>query len=503
MLKKSVTLPGFISALFLTWGITSSLLKLYSVEMSFVVTFMLSLLVLLALAAVFYNAVTIITVSASIVVLLVIYAFHFNAVNDYLAVGFTLIADTITFNADITDNGRFLFAALFCVIAAIPSILLFGRLRGALILGLVSGGLFFLELQLGAKNIYPELCAAASAVISVSAGSFARKLNPGGKSKSGVALRVLPLALAATICVTLITPVNADFMHNMAVEIFVDDYVDLFSLNTGFNRSRTVFSLSDYGYGEAQLGGPVSLSGNEVYSVRSSSPALLRVSTKDTYTGYSWESLRDKAQFRFDSPLSDDIRAATFNEGLPAYNVEGMDKLFSKDINTTVTILVPERRSELLNSGRPYGFSGGNITNFIPYFDTDGEVFSKRTLYQGLSYAVNEKLLNFTSAGFATAIQAYEAAVQADKEAGFTPDPEYAEMLRRYTSLPDGIPSGVYDFAALTDGIDSPYLKMLDLRERVSRQSTYTLTPSYVPEGREFVSWFLETREGYCTYYAT
>ncbi len=43
----------------------------------------------------------------------------------------------------------------------------------------------------------------------------------------------------------------------------------------------------------------------------------------------------------------------------------------------------------------------------------------------------------------------------------------------------------------------------LELARELEAGTSYTLSPSEVPEGVDFVNWFLSTREGYCTYYAT
>ena len=41
------------------------------------------------------------------------------------------------------------------------------------------------------------------------------------------------------------------------------------------------------------------------------------------------------------------------------------------------------------------------------------------------------------------------------------------------------------------------------LETYLSSNFRYTLTPSNVPSGRDFVEYFLETGEGYCVYFAS
>ena len=60
-------------------------------------------------------------------------------------------------------------------------------------------------------------------------------------------------------------------------------------------------------------------------------------------------------------------------------------------------------------------------------------------------------------------------------------------------------------FAARTD--EGEELNKFDLALELAREleagASYTLSPVEVPEGVDFVNWFLSAREGYCTYYAT
>jgi transglutaminase-like putative cysteine protease len=426
------------------------------------------------------------------------------------------------------ENHSFFVALVLCFLPAVPALFLYGRLRGASALGVPAGLFFLLELWYGIDYFFPELCAVASSTIAVSAASFARKREagrrqdeytglmaravaeksrdrePGIQAGSGQASETLTFALLATILISMFLPRSAYGFHIMGVESFVDDFVDLFSVQIGYSRARTVFSLGDFGYGDL-LGGPVSLRDDPVFIVAAESPALLRASVKDIYTGYSWEKSSDVTEYRFDSSLASGARAKAFGEGLPeGTGPNARDGRFSADSGMAVTLVGAQWRSELLTAGRPYAFESVNIYEFTPYFDTQGQVFSKRALIKGLGYIVYEELLDFTSTRFTEAVIEYEELVRADKAAGYIHDQWYAEIVERYTNLPGIIDDSVLDFARFTtEGITSPYLKVLALRESLSVRSTYTLSPPVIPANREFISWFMETRQGYCTYYAT
>ncbi|MBN1622772.1 MAG: hypothetical protein JXN10_05600 [Clostridia bacterium] len=75
----------------------------------------------------------------------------------------------------------------------------------------------------------------------------------------------------------------------------------------------------------------------------------------------------------------------------------------------------------------------------------------------------------------------------------------------RYTNLPSDLPKRVVDLAIeITRDIDNDYERVVAIEEYLSDNNSYTLTVEDVPDGRNFVDWFLfDTKEGYCTYYAT
>lgn len=75
----------------------------------------------------------------------------------------------------------------------------------------------------------------------------------------------------------------------------------------------------------------------------------------------------------------------------------------------------------------------------------------------------------------------------------------------RYTNLPENLPQRVVDLAfEITEGLENDYDRVVAIEEYLSDNYTYNLTVADVPDDRNFVDWFLfDTKEGYCTYYAT
>ncbi len=79
------------------------------------------------------------------------------------------------------------------------------------------------------------------------------------------------------------------------------------------------------------------------------------------------------------------------------------------------------------------------------------------------------------------------------------------EIRKRNTTLPDTVTERTRQFAqALTDGLTNDYDRVIAVRDALRELYPYTLVMPRLPEGEDFVDWFLfENRSGYCTSYAS
>lgn len=79
------------------------------------------------------------------------------------------------------------------------------------------------------------------------------------------------------------------------------------------------------------------------------------------------------------------------------------------------------------------------------------------------------------------------------------------EVYHIYTRLPDEIPERVIKLAEnITRSCTTTYAKVKSLEKYLRENYNYTLTPSYPPEDRDFVDYFLfDGKEGYCSYFAS
>jgi len=83
---------------------------------------------------------------------------------------------------------------------------------------------------------------------------------------------------------------------------------------------------------------------------------------------------------------------------------------------------------------------------------------------------------------------------------------ERAEYIEeKYTWISESTPESVKRLAGvITEECETDYDRVVAIRDYLRNNHQYTLSPSRVPDDRDFVEWFLyEDRRGYCTYYAT
>ena len=264
-----------------------------------------------------------------------------------------------------------------------------------------------------------------------------------------------------------------------------------------FTQERIAFSINEAGYdhageidGEAvpMLGGPAQPDEEEVMRVETETPMLLRGSIRSAYTGYSWVDAIEKTRYLYYDITRRDVREETFDMGR-LKGLAGAEAYAAREANV-----------EFLREGTSTLFVPNRLTDFsmtletAAYYNSMGEMFIARGVEPGDRYGVRADILG-DRAALRTVL---EAAAQ-------RPDGEYARMQELYTGLPGSIDPDVYALAAsLTNGLTSPYDQVQAILYYLQSGYTYTLDVDYPPRDRDFASWFLlDSREGYCSYFAT
>ena len=355
----------------------------------------------------------------------------------------------------------------------------------------ISLALLILGAMLVGSHAMSETASLAAALPGLAAAAAAFALT-GSLSRDGAMLRaLLPSALAALLALLLVPAGRVTWppLEEAAnrVRSACEQYFN-------FTSERVAFSISEQGYDRAgerggevlpMLGGPANPHKDPVMKVTTERPVLLRGAIRAGYTGYSWVDTAPKSRYLWLDPTHLGIRGQVFDR-----NFNSPAAAFAE---TVVDVeLMTEGTSTLFIPGRLMDFSMDFST--AVYYNTAGEMFLARPVEPGDTYSTTARIPMEGESLRAAANQATEAK-----------DSQYATMLSYYTNLPPDIDRGVY---ALTEAViaeaETPYDMALAIETYLRRNMRYTLNADYPPNDTDFVSYFLlDSREGYCSYYAS
>ncbi len=281
----------------------------------------------------------------------------------------------------------------------------------------------------------------------------------------------------------------------------VQDISDVTRIGSSSGTPKGIFNISFSGFSplDVRLGGDVIPNNTPALYVNTETPIPLAGSYYDTYDGLSWYDSESLNKYRFNSLLTSMLRKDVFQAGLPSGNKEVRalrSKLLQKvklSVNTVMS------GSTLFSSGKLQEFRGdATIEDSSAFFNEQGELFVPNAAFTFMTYKVETLFFDRSLPDFDINMLKLEE-LTSDSD-----DPFFDQGVKNYLQLPDTIPGIVLDRAEeITSGIDSPYSKALAIEKWLTLNCEYTLTPGNPPENVDFVAHFLETRKGYCTYYAS
>ncbi len=259
-----------------------------------------------------------------------------------------------------------------------------------------------------------------------------------------------------------------------------------------FTEARDVFSLYSVGFspqGADQLGGRPNPSENPVMIVSTPKTAYLRGTVYNSYTGHGWQNTTGGRRYLWQSRIMADTRAALFDEALPPDAVQNTlstpQKVSVRMLSASAsTLFVPQRVRELNPGGET-----------VPYFSNSSEIFITRNLQPGDTWETEAPLYASDDPGIGALTELCAA----------TEDPRWGTVCGIYLELPGHLEQRVKDLALeIASEAQSPYEKALALQNYLIRNCTYTMDVSDHPANIDFVtSFLLDTKKGYCTYYAS
>ena len=259
-----------------------------------------------------------------------------------------------------------------------------------------------------------------------------------------------------------------------------------------FTEPRDVFSLSSEGYypqGQDQLGGKPAPSDAPVMQVSAPRKVYLRGVVMNEYNGRAWQNTTGGRRYLLQSLRFASERISLFDEDLPP---ESLRNALCEPAAVTVrmlsdsasTLFVPQRVRELIPGGE-----------LVPYFARSSELFVTRNLKAGDTYSVSAPIFQAGDPGLGTLIEVCST----------LEDSRLDRITETYTALPSHLEEPVFALAREAASVAaSPYDKALALQSWLTRNCRYTLDVEPQPGNLDFVTHFLlDTREGYCTYFAS
>jgi hypothetical protein len=295
---------------------------------------------------------------------------------------------------------------------------------------------------------------------------------------SSFSLLTVPLCLIIVLIIG-ISASDKDFIKTDWYEEKIN-YISELIFPSEFDPTE-YFDLNSTGFGESnKLGGDVKLKDNKVMEVHSTKKLYLRGVVKDTYSDNTW-SQSDNEFGYFDKdkiPIDTNLQI----DGINKYSKEN---LFSTLITT---IDYNEINTKII-------FHPMNVLTFYTDIeimkDENNTIISKEfSLENGFEYSVKNSYLNYSNNNVKDILRknSYQ----------YSPSEIYLQ-------LPKTLPSRIEKKSIeLTKTYDNSFDKVKAIENYLQNNYAYTLIPGNVPEGEDFVDYFLfESQKGYCTYFAT
>lgn len=313
----------------------------------------------------------------------------------------------------------------------------------------------------------------------------------------------IPIALVIIGLCQLLVPQDTSVWKSRGLNFIIDDIATLMGDPFAKASSYTSnFSLKNYGYNQesGRLGGPANLRDSLVLQVDTERAVLLRGTVYDKYTGNNWKVSQPDGDFRYNGIFMEQFRGAAFVEA-PVYPGRAAKELY-ETLTDSVSVRVKYQRSTLntvftTGAVRDCAIEDPQLNEEI-YFNLRGEMYLHRKIPSQTDLTLEGDVWRWRDEDF------YENFRELEKEALALDDENMETIAGRYTALPETLPDEVKELTEeITAQLETPYEKAHAIELWIAENCTYTLTPDMPPEDEDFVAHFLETREGYCVYYAT
>lgn len=406
--------------------------------------------------------------------------------------------------------GEIILKAVIVFITVLFCFLLIRKLFSLAAVSLFASAALIAVYYFGRADLSVPLCVCASGIIILMPRTYSRyvSLKSGGGDGDGDKQRgtmqavAVPAAVIAVLFAMFITPEDTSVWKSRGLNNIISDVSYLLKGPfSSYPASASNFSMKNLGFEQqdGRMGGPVQLSDDKYLSVTAEYPILLRGAVMDFYTGENWIMGAPDGDFRFDSIFWQGHKRDAFGLNKP-YGDEAK-RLFD-ELTATQTLTINYQTSKFSTL-----FAGGMLKdiNFRKYGIAESIYFNMRSeLY--MHYRVPSfARLDLETRVWKTNLPDFEQQFLILEELARNRGDKYFSVIKeRYTQLPDTLTEHIKELSLdITADSSSPYQKAKAIEKWLAENCEYTLKPVVPPENIDFVEHFLDTREGYCTYYAS
>ena len=158
--------------------------------------------------------------------------------------------------------------------------------------------------------------------------------------------------------------------------------------------ARDPFDTNQVGY--TMTGGPVILDNTPFLLIEAPSHTLLKGSICNYYTGNIWFNSIPKTQHRFESSFWNRELKETFSLDISLWDdiPKELQRMMSGETEIRIKHL-QQNTSSLYGAGKVFDVISNDGDGIIPYFDMNGDMFSKFYVNTNSSYSIKTYLINY------------------------------------------------------------------------------------------------------------
>ena len=301
-------------------------------------------------------------------------------------------------------------------------------------------------------------------------------------------------ALPILLCSLWVGPEKDGEWTSKTVQNLVHDTQDLYEYYLGDLPQLNIRSMRDSSWmpqGDT-LGGDVELNTDTLMTIYNTRlPFLLRGEVLDHYTGHAWQDTGEEnyGNFRLDSGFWRSQR----QQALELQTDSSLLRYLTHNAAVTIRNRQGSRTVYL-----PYGTSDLTSRHNTFYFNLQGETAINTASPYSYSYDVLATYWSLYDGDFDRYM------LQLEELSDSKNDDLFAEAARLCLQVPETMPDWALQLCdEIVAEANTPYEKVIALRNYLAQNCEYTLTPGLPDEDMDFVAYFLQTQKGYCVYYAT